>query len=193
MDFLILKKSLGPGADLVASYRGTERAHPMHFANLPDNHVANQLFFWFVDEGGTRGVVHDLKRAKQLVELLNLFGDTVFFEIVQVEASRALVTGKGGFLGFDVSAAFNPSLVRRILLQEDTEKRLQGADTAAYELSALQRAYFVPRLNDHRLFQSYDDAEFCRKTARALSELVPAWIEGSDLSEYAVTALYKVL
>jgi hypothetical protein len=196
MDLLILKKSLGSGQEALSTYRGTERTHPTPFAKLPESHVANQLFYWFVDEGGPRGVVHDLKKAKQLVELLNLFGDAVFYEIVQVGTERQVTPGKGGFLGFDVSAGFNNSMVRRLLLQErggEFPAKAPAADQAVCQLAKLQKQFFTPKLNDHRLFQSYDEAEFCLRTARALNTLRPGWIEGTDLAEYEVTSLYKVL
>ena len=196
MDLLILKKSLKPGIEAASSYRGTERAHPTHFANLPDSHVANQLFFWFVEEGGERGLVHDLKKAKQLVELLNLFGDSVFYEIVQVGTERDTTSGKGGFLGFDLSAAFRHSIVRRFVLNQELAT-LPPTDSAldlpVRELTRLHQQFFTPKLNDHRLFTSYEDAEFCLSTARALNALRPCWMEGTLLSEYRVTSLFKVL
>jgi hypothetical protein len=166
VDLLILKKSLAPGSDVGSSYRGTERGHPQQL-----------------------GVVHDLKRAKQLTELLNLFGDSVFYEIVQVGLERGITSGKGGFLGFDVSSGFKPSLLPRVLLAQMGS----GVDAAMQELAGLHRSYFLPCLNDHRLFQIYEDAEFCLRTARALNCVRPGWIEGTDLTEYAVTSLYKVL
>ena len=196
MDLLILKKSLGPSVNDLPAYRGTERGHPVHFGNLPDSHVANELFFWFVEEGGERGVVHDLKKAKQLVELLNLFGDTVFYELVQVGTERAVVPGKGGFLGFDVSAGFNNSVIRRVLLQQqrkDSPKASSAEECAVWELSRLHRQFFSSRLNDHQLFNHHDDAEFCLQTVRALNTLRPSWMEGTNMAEYAVASLYKVL
>jgi hypothetical protein len=196
VDLLILKKSLSADRDAAAGYRGTERTHPMHFRNLPDTHVANQLFFWFLEEGGERGVVHDLKRAKKLVELLNLFGESVFFEIVQVGTERAATPGKGGFLGFDVSAGFNNSIIRRFVLREPGDpvaKTASADDLALCELSTLHRRFFTQKLNDHRLFQHYEDADFCLRAARALNTLRPGWIESTDLMEYAVTSVSKVI
>jgi hypothetical protein len=196
LDLLILKKNLGPGADAAAAYRGTERARPVHFRNLPDTHMANQLFFWFLEEGGERGVVHDLKRAKQLAGLLNLFGDSVFFEVVQVGTERATTPGRGGFLGFDVSAGFNNSVIRGFVLHDpggSVPNTPSVDDGPAGELSSLHRRFFLPKLNDHRIFQHYDDADFCLRTARALNTLRPGLIEGTDLSEYAVTSVYKVI
>ena len=49
------------------NYRGTDRVLPYHCDELPDEHEANKAFFWFIEEGGELGVVHDLSKAKWLV------------------------------------------------------------------------------------------------------------------------------
>ena len=193
VDLLILKKNLATETGPASSYRGTERAHPVHFTNLAESHSANQLFSWFVEEGGPRGVVRDVKRAKQLTESLNLFGDSVFYEVVQVGTERGVTSGKGGFLGFDVSATFHSSLLRRLLLEESGPELRRAADATFKDLSTLHRVHFTQKLNDHRLFQTAEDAEFFLRAARALREVKPTAFEGIKLPEYAVTSLYRVL
>lgn len=48
---------------------GNKRTHPHHCDQLPDSHKINQLFFWFLEEGGELGVLRNVDKALRFAEL----------------------------------------------------------------------------------------------------------------------------
>ena len=113
MNLLILNGPRDSRADKYPSYRGTYRAHPTYCDSLPSDHEINQLFFWFLDEGGESGVVHNLAKALRYVELLNQHPLPGYgpFEVVEVTDRDAPAQAGGRLLGFDLSSGYNNSLL----------------------------------------------------------------------------------
>ena len=52
-NLLILGGPQYPARNPNPAYRGTLRAHPRYFKDLPEGHEANALFLRYIDEGGT--------------------------------------------------------------------------------------------------------------------------------------------
>jgi hypothetical protein len=52
-ELLILDGPCNPKRHPNLAYRGTFRMSPAHFDSLPEDHEANMLFSWFIEEGGT--------------------------------------------------------------------------------------------------------------------------------------------
>jgi hypothetical protein len=193
MDFLILERIPNLGPRFVdPNYRGTLRRPPSYRDELPESHEVNQLFQWYLNEGGEFGVVHNFDKARAYAAKLNGLSLEAQFEVVQVDKNPRKSEQAGNFLGFDISAGFYASMIRNVLLPDFSvhPKAENTFDEGMRALSKLHRSYFLPSLNECRLFDDFDIASFCLRTLVALNDCRPNWIEGSDLSEYQVVALY---
>jgi hypothetical protein len=167
---------------------GTYRAHPTYFEPLPSDHEINQLFHWFLEEGGEIGVVHDLRKAMRYAQLLNQFATGIKqFEVIEVtdgEASRI------GFelLGFDLSAGYNNSLLSWGL---ESQPGVSGLSEPIRELVDLVCRFYGPRLNSYGLFQEPRTASECLRSMDALQVLSPNLFEGGELKgTFNVVGLY---
>ena len=83
-NLLVLAGPLYPTMRPNPKYRGTCRACPFHFDDLPEEHEANALFYWFLEEGGELGVVHDERKARRLSDLSNQYGQGKSYEVIEV-------------------------------------------------------------------------------------------------------------
>ena len=79
-DYLIRGKNV---KDNDPHYRGTYRFAPDYYKAASDDHEVNRAFFWYLDERGEAGVVHDLPRALDLVRVYRSVGQV--FEVVEVK------------------------------------------------------------------------------------------------------------
>jgi hypothetical protein len=112
MNLLILNGARDPRAAEYPQYRGTYRAHPTYVDSAASDDEVNQLFFWFLEEGSELGLVHDPAKALRYASLLNESLDaTQRFEVVEVTSGAALPQVGVEFLGFDLSAGSNNSLL----------------------------------------------------------------------------------
>jgi hypothetical protein len=192
MNLLILNGPRDPRAAKYPSYRGTYRAHPTYCDALPNDHEINQLFFWFLEDGGELGLVHDLAKASRYVELLNQNPLPGYkqFEIVEVTSPDSPQQAGGRLLGFDLSAGYNSSL-----LWWGLEPQLEpnAVREPIGELVDLAYRYYAPRLGPCGLFQTPEIASQCLRSMDALQRLSPNLYEGEDLiPSYRVVGVYLV-
>lgn len=110
-NLLVLAGPLYPTMRPNPKYRGTCRACPFHFDDLPEEHEANALFYWFLEEGGELGVVHDERKARRLSDLSNQYGQEKSYEVIEVVDGNSTPVHLGEPLGFDISRGFNTSLL----------------------------------------------------------------------------------
>jgi hypothetical protein len=84
MKLLILNgiSSHPPGRNPV--YRGSYRTNPSYCSALPADHELNQLFVWYLEEGGETGVVNDLSKAIRFARLCNEHAPECHFEVVEL-------------------------------------------------------------------------------------------------------------
>jgi len=189
MNLLILDGPRDPRAAKYSAYRGTWRAHPTYQDAFPRDHEINKLFFWFLEEGGERGVVHDLSKATRYTELLNQnplpgYGQ---FEVVEVDGNASAMEGVQQ-LGFDVSAGYNYSLLWWRL--EPTLGTIRPPGPIR-ELMNLVHRFYAPLLNSHGLFESAETASQCLQSMDALQSLSPKLYEGEDLkANFQVVGLH---
>jgi hypothetical protein len=173
------------------TYRGTYRAHPSHSDIFPEAHEVNQLFYWFLDEGGELGVVQDIQKALRFAELLNLHSTgPEHFEVVECADMHTLSDSGGAFLGYDISAGFNNSLLSWQLHPSPDNTELPPAIRELYELLC---RHYVPQLNRQGLFQTSDIAAACLRSMIALQDLSPNLFEGGNLRNFHVLGLYRIL
>jgi len=190
MDLLILNgvRDSRPGCNQI--YRGTYRAHPSHCDVVPDDHEINKLFFWFLEEGGELGVVHDAAKALRFAELWNGYtNENDRFEVVDVVDKNAPYQSGGIFLGFDLSAGYNNSLLHTGLRQSSGVSRLSEP---IRELLDLLSRHYAPQLNGQGLFQSFEIASICLRAMTALQELSPNLFEGGTLSKFSPVGIYSI-
>lgn len=171
-------------------YRGTERAHPTYCDCLPEQHEINKTFFWFLEEGGEAGVVHNLEMAKRYTELLNQYAPERRFELIEVTDGDGLSKSGGRFLGFDLSLHYNSSLLSWGL------KPMTGLSHVSEQIQILcgllSRAY-EPQLNENGLFSTYEVAATCLQCMIALQALCPNLFEGGgSLSKFKIVGLYAL-
>jgi hypothetical protein len=191
MKLLILDGPRDPRSENCPQYRGTYRAHPTHCDELPDNHEINQLFFWFLQEGSELGVVRDVLKALRFAELWNarLKGKDRRFEVVEVAERDAHPRSSGKFIGFDLSAGYNNSLLSWGL------KEFVGVNQLSEpirELWDLVSRHFAPLLNGQGLFQTPEVATLCLRAMTALQDLSPNLFEGGNLRQFQPVGLYLV-
>lgn len=176
------------------SYRGTLRAHPYHVDRLPDSHPVNQAFFWYCEEGGELGAVHNLARARDLVHLYAALWPPQRFEIIEVTAERAEPMVGSSFLGFDISSGFGDSLlasglelVRLPLLDTFSPER----KTFLLPLLEVVQRFFQPKLNELGLFPRFEDAEFYLHCLRSIGRVEPGLFEEQAII-YKIIGVWKV-
>lgn len=158
-------------------YRGTERAHPSYCCGLPDEHEINQLFLWFLEEGGELGVVHDVQKAQRFAQLWNARRTPPDqFEVIEVTGGTASVRG-GTFIGFDLSSGYNNSLLAGGLAPLTRAVDLPEQVLESYELISRN---FALQLNRHGLFDTFETADLCLRAMNALQQLSPNFFEWGD-------------
>lgn len=190
MKLLILDGPRHPGPNYSPTYRGTARRHPSHCDAVPDDHEINKLFFWFLEEGGELGVVRDVPKALRLAELWNArLPKEGRFEVVEVTDANTPPESSGLFLGFDLSAGYNNSLLEWGLKTFAAVSRLP---MPIREFSGLVSRHYAPQLNAQGLFQTAELATLCLRSLWALQDLSPNMFEGTDLREFKVIALCAI-
>jgi hypothetical protein len=192
MNLLILNGARTPRAAKNSQYRGTYRAHPTYLNSAGDEDEVNQLFFWFLEEGGELGLVHDPVKALKYAALLNeRLGGTSRFEVVEATKGDAVPQAGVEFLGFDLSAGCNNSL---LWWWGPEAPMARGAlPEAIHELGNLIHRCYGPRRNEHGLFQELQIATECLRSMDALQQLSPNLYEGESLqSNFEEIALHLV-
>ena len=183
MNLLILSGPASPSPALSAAYRGTYRAVPSHCGEVPDQSEINELFLWYLNEGGEEGVVHDRVKAVRFATLWNerLARDQLF-EVVEVTDDNEPPQGAVVLLGFDISSG----LAGYSLLAEGLSVRAAPGTmpVAIWELWNLLARSYGPKLNANGLFPTNDDAAMCLRSMTALQSLCPDLYEGGDLHEF---------
>ncbi len=141
----------GPASQLPGfnpSYRGTHRAVPSHCDDMPDDEEINELFFWYLEEGGEEGVVRNRAKALRFAELWNrrLPRDRQF-EVVEVIGDSVAPSGGGRVLGFDISSGLaGYSLLVGGLAEIPKTKPVPDA---IRKLANLLARFYRPKLNEH--------------------------------------------
>jgi hypothetical protein len=193
MNFLILDGPRGPQLpDNLAyrAYRGTSRAHPTYCNEAPEHHEINQLFFWFIEEGGELGVVRDIRKAQRFAELWNERLEAPDrFEVVEATDGDCAPTSHGTFLGFDLSSGYNNSLLAWGLRYSPGIATLPEP---IQELCGLLSRHYAPRLNAAGLFDTLEDATLCLGSMTALQDLSPNLFEGGNLRDFQPVCLYSI-
>lgn len=189
MNLLILNGPSSPKPDQNPLYRGTDRAHPTYCDWLPEEHEINRFFFWFLEEGGESGVVHDWEKAIRYAELLRQHVNGQFFEVIEVVDNSATPNCGGQFLGFDLSLHYNSSLLTSGLQSSPGLILLSEPIRVICELFF---RFYGPKLNESGLFDAHESATSCLRSMMALQTLSPNLFEGEDLKRFAVIGIYRV-
>jgi hypothetical protein len=190
MNLLILNGPRDPRAAKYPQYRGTYRAHPTYLDSASRDHEINQLFFWFLEEGGELGLVHDPPKALRYAELLNERIDkSKPFEVVEVTKGNAPPLAGVEFLGFDLSAGYNNSL----LWWWGLEPQMAGdaVPGPVREVGNLIYRYYGPQRNQYGLFKELQVTSECLQSMDALQQLSPNLYEGENLKpSFEAVGLY---
>lgn len=190
MKLLILDGPRDPRPGGNPLYRGTYRAHPNHCDELPDDEEINKLFFWFLEEGGELGVVHDISKSLRFAALWNehLKGKSRF-EVVELTDADARPESKGTFIGFDLSAGYNNSLLSGGLRRSPGSVR---PPDSIVELLDLLTRHYSPQLNENGLFQTLETASNCLRSMAAVQCLCPNLFEGGSLKDFSCVGLHAI-
>lgn len=176
-------------------YRGTERPCPYHCDELAEEHSANKAFFWYLEEGGELGIVHNINKTLDLISLYAKRNPPCFLEAIEVKTQNKAPESKGIFLGFDISCGFGNSLLYdNVLLFE--KGVLLTKDLPYYEtaetiepLLKLTGKYFAPSINQYGLLDNYEIASFCLKCLNSIRKVCPGLLEYGN---YEVVGLNKI-
>ena len=161
---------------------------PAHFDNLPEEHDANVLFYWFLDEGGELGIVHDEEKARRLRDLSNEYSSDQSYEVVEAVEGDSKPIHSGEFLGYDISQAMNSSLLLWGLPASVPEE--QGVPVRV--LANIVFGAFSEKLNGDGLFSDIEIATRCRSALIALQALEPNLLEGDSLEKFKVVGLFRI-
>jgi hypothetical protein len=183
--FLILDGPRSPHQGQSPAYRGTYRCTPPYCEVLPEDHEINELFMWFIEEGGELGVVHDVTKALRFAKLCNEHFRPRHFEVVQVVNGQNIQTTSGRFLGFDLSHGYNNSLLYWGL----KPSRPLDEDARVDVLWQVVSRFFAPQLNENGLFSDSDLAALCLRSLIALQSLKDNLFEGDDLAKYELVGV----
>lgn len=180
MNLLILNGSRESRTAEYFQYRGTYRQHPTYLGSARRDDEINQLFFWFLEEGGELGLVHNPVKALRYAALLNEHLEaTSRFEVVEVTKGDGVPQAGTEFLGFGLSAGYNNSLLAWWGPEpRSTSDVLPGT---IRELGNLIYRYYGPRRNKHGLFQELQITSECLQSMDALQQLSPNLYEGENL------------
>ena len=190
MNLLILDGPADPRPGRNPFYRGTYRAEPTHCDDLPDDHEINQLFFWFLEEGGELGVVHDVQKAQRFAQLWNgRLTPSDHFEVIEVTDRDNAPATEGTFIGFDLSSGYGNSLLVAGLPPITGPVDLPKPILESYELISRN---FRPQLNRNGLFESIETANLCFRKMTALQQLSPNFFEGGDLGDFEPVGLFAI-
>lgn len=173
------------------TYRGTYRSHPYYCDQVQENHEVNQAFFWFCEEGGEIGVVHDIVRAKHLISAYENLSPPQHFELVEVVEGEHSPRVGNEFLGYDLSAGFNNSLLWSGMDINEDNIEFQSDETLKIlrPLLHLIKIHFKSMLNSNGLFTNDKEATFCLECMMAIQKLSPGFWEWGD---YEVLGLYSI-
>lgn len=190
MKLLILNGPRDPGHRQNPLYRGTYRAHPTHCDTVSDNEEINRLFFWFLEEGGELGVLRTASKAMRFAALWNeRLPKEHQFEVVEVANENEHSQNGGNFLGYDLSAGYNNSLLSSGLRMFSGASQL---NEPIRELLDLINRHYAPQLNGQGLFQTFEIASMCLRSMIALQDLRPNLFEGGNLRDFGPVGLYVV-
>jgi hypothetical protein len=184
VNLLLLSKPTAPERP----YRGTFRAAPSHIDNLPDDDPANELFFWSIRGLQDEAVVHDLDRARALVQAYERLEPPQHYEIVEVVSPGGSPSVGTKFLGFDLSATAYYSLLfnrlESLLMEHEPLAHQPDLFPVIRPLMRLVWEYFRPQLNDYWLFDAAGIAQFCLDCMNALQQIRPhLWEDPSVIFE----------
>jgi hypothetical protein len=191
MNLLILNGPRNPRAAKYSTYRGTYRAHPTYCDSVPRQHELNKFFYWFLEEGGELGVVHNVGNALQYAKLLNQVSSIKYgcFEVIEVTNGNASPEVGNRLLGFDLSSHFNDSL---LWWQLEPQPSVRSVPPLIQEATDSICTTYRPKLNSSGLFQTADIASGCLEAMNAVQRLYPVY-EGEDISEdYQIVGIHAL-
>lgn len=185
-EFLILNGPRYPSRSPNLAYRGTFRRAPGYFENLPEDHEANGLFLWFLQEGGELGIVHDRQKARRLRDFCNSCGSGGKFELVEVtDGEKGPFFGEE-FLGFDLSQGLNNSL-----LWAGLDRQVPGDPGLPIRvLTNTIFRLFSKELNSNGLFSTFETAMQFRASLVALQALEPNLFESDALEKFKPLSIF---
>jgi hypothetical protein len=168
-------------------YRGVDRRTPYFVSHYSEDAPVNQAFFWYCDEGGELGSVHDLQKAKALVELYSQLIPAQRFEVIEVILNNRSILLNSNMLGFDLVAG------RYSLLSWGLKFRNKPSIPAQVEsLVYLIEDFFQPKLNKYGLFTTYEIASYCLQCMLATQNLYPNLWE-NEQTTFQIAGLAQVL
>jgi hypothetical protein len=176
------------------NYRGQSRTTPYYCEEMPHSNKVNQLFFWYCDEGGEDGTVHDLKKATELVEAYAKLDPPQFFEIVEITKNGEPAKTKSEFLGFDLSSGGYSLLgwgLDFVFIKPHDVINDEILDLILPLLQLVQK-HFQPELNKYGLFSEYKIAKFCLDCMISLQQIRPGLWENEDV-KFEVIGVWEVL
>jgi hypothetical protein len=136
-------------------------------------------------------VVRNVAKALRFAELSNahLKEKRDRFEVVEVTNENTHCESNGTFIGYDLSAGYNNSLLSWGI------KSIAGGNRVAEpieELYDLVSRHYAPQLNGQGLFQTCEVASLCLRAMTALQDLSPNLFEGGNLRDFRPVGLYRI-
>jgi hypothetical protein len=187
---------LGDTTDLsiYPEYRGTDRPEPYHVDNLDDNHPVNRAFFLLLHMTNEDGLLHDLAKAREIVEAYKTLTPSQIYEIIEVtENKEPPMNSEALFLGYDLSCDLSDSLISLVLIAKhrlsDKQLEEEGISRPVILFHRLIIENFRPKLNKNLLFDDYETASFCLDCMMSILSIEPQFYEPG---EYKVVGIYKV-
>jgi hypothetical protein len=174
-----------PGSHCNPAYRGVYRPGPAYEESLPDTAPANRAWDTYASHE-ERLPTREL--ALTLAAAFRTAGRD--YEVVRVERADEPTGGDGaGKLGYDVAQAGWYSLLSWGLHWNGA---VPAAPPPMGPLLRLIEAHFRPLLNEHVLFDSWEDARFFLDVVQSLSSLAPGTWEAPGHEEFEIYRLVRI-
>ncbi|GEM_PF-1068472 len=195
---------LGEPANEDTNYRGVDRYPPFHIDALDDNHPVNRTFLLYLDLTNEDYLIHDLAKAREIVESYKTLTPPEIYEIIEVtdnkeppENSEALFLGydPAGKIGLSLISVLAPRPQIRHYVEYDkySEDKYweeeRGIPHHIMLFNRLIREHFRPKLNKNLLFDDYDTASFCCECVMSILAVEPQCYEPG---RYEVVGVYLV-
>lgn len=162
-------------------YRGIYRYAHLHFVfDYPEGHHLHQLWDEFTEVAAGKGYFDDLQRAREILHTSNQFAPaSERCELIEVTDYQAKPQVGTLFYGYDVVSTYSHSYLRYMSTLDPPSDDgadihdVKTLDDAANTFSLLADCYFIPRLNQNGLFDSFADARLYAEQIAAMNFIRP--------------------
>jgi hypothetical protein len=190
MALLILGAPLRSPDESAKAYSGTDRDSPLYQEQFEPDHPVNRAALAYGDGRYMRGY----ENPDSCLDIIRLYREHVGekFELFEARPAGESQRFEGEFLGWDVSQMLGESHIWNGLCRTSRNyKAVEEQPPWGEQIGSFVRLmdlYFLPRLNENKLFDHHSDALFYLKCHEAIEDIQPGSFEYGD---FEVVGIYR--